>query len=165
MTNLHDAGGEHVTQSYMMQVVSDIDDTLMCSGGTWPAGRDMRYPRKCMYPGALALYSELDIGYCTRLQQCKRLEKKRSRQASGSLSDTEKVQSVAAGEPGYLSKLRRSISSLRHSRRYTRPSVCSGSVQNKQLGSFQPPPQKEKQAGRLSASLSLIMVCIWRHAF
>ena len=51
-----------------LQVVSDIDDTLMCSGGAWPAGRDMRYPRKCMYPGALALYSELDIGYCTRLQ-------------------------------------------------------------------------------------------------
>lgn len=54
--------------SVVLQVVSDIDDTLMCSGGNWPAGRDMRYPRKCMYPGALALYSELDIGYCTRLQ-------------------------------------------------------------------------------------------------
>lgn len=52
----------------VMQVVSDIDDTLMCSGGTWPAGQDTRYPRKCMYPGALALYSELDIGYCSRLQ-------------------------------------------------------------------------------------------------
>ncbi|DBA92139.1 hypothetical protein WJX77_008470 [Trebouxia sp. C0004] len=102
-----------------LKVVSDIDDTLMCSGGTWPAGRDMRYPRKCMYPGALALYSELDIGYCTRLQQCKRLEKKRSRQASGSLSDSDKMQSAASGEPGYLSKLRRSISSLRHSRRDT----------------------------------------------
>ena len=53
---------------FCVQVVSDIDDTLMCSGGTWPAGRDTRYPRKCMYPGALALYAELDIGYCTRLQ-------------------------------------------------------------------------------------------------
>ena len=51
-----------------MQVVSDIDDTLMCSGGTWPAGRDTRYPKKCMYPGALTFYSELDIGYNTKIQ-------------------------------------------------------------------------------------------------
>lgn len=51
------------------------------------------------------------------LQQCKRLERKRARQASGSLSDTDKA-APTAGEPGYLSKLRRSISSLRSSRRY-----------------------------------------------
>lgn len=54
------------------------------------------------------------------LQQCKRLEKKRARQASDSLSDTDKA-APAAGEPGYLSKLRRSISSLRSSRRYLPP--------------------------------------------
>ncbi|KAL3156916.1 hypothetical protein ABBQ38_001178 [Trebouxia sp. C0009 RCD-2024] len=99
-----------------LKVVSDIDDTLMCSGGFWPAGRDTRYPKKCMYPGALTFYSELDIGYKTKIQQCKRLEKKRARQASDSLSDTDKA-APAAGEPGYLSKLRRSISSLRSSRR------------------------------------------------
>lgn len=52
----------------MLQVVSDIDDTLMCSGGFWPAGRDTRYPKKCMYPGALTFYSELDIGYNTKIQ-------------------------------------------------------------------------------------------------
>ena len=51
------------------------------------------------------------------LQQCKRLEKKRVRQASDSASDTDRA-APAAGEPGYLSKLRRSISSLRSSRRY-----------------------------------------------
>lgn len=150
MTKLHDAGGEHVTQKCMMQVVSDIDDTLMCSGGTWPAGRDMRYPRKCMYPGALALYSELDIGYCSRLQQCKRLEKKRSRQASGSLSDSDKMQSAASGEPGYLSKLRRSISSissLRHSRRYSKRSLLSGVVQKSPTGFFPSLHLKRKQAG------------------
>lgn len=50
------------------------------------------------------------------LQQCKRLEKKRARQASDCASDTDKA-APAAGEPGYLSKLRRSISSLRSSRR------------------------------------------------
>ena len=140
----------------MMQVVSDIDDTLMCSGGTWPAGRDMRYPRKCMYPGALALYSELDIGYCTRLQQCKRLEKRRSRQASDSLSDSDKMQSAAAGEPGYLSKLRRSISSLRHSRRYSRPSVCSGNVQKQATGFLSASASKGSRQA-VSASLSLVI--------
>lgn len=150
-----------------MQVVSDIDDTLMCSGGTWPAGRDMRYPRKCMYPGALALYSELDIGYCTRLQQCKRLEKKRSRQASGSLSDSDRVQSAAAGEPGYLSKLRRSISSLRHSRRYSRPFFCVEMRKNKQLGVFQPASatkgsrqaEYQPESGRCYAFGSMRFIC------
>ena len=52
----------------LLQVVSDIDDTLMCSGGFWPAGRDTRYPKRCQYPGALALYSELDIGYNSKIQ-------------------------------------------------------------------------------------------------
>lgn len=52
----------------MLQVVSDIDDTLMCSGGFWPAGRDTRYPKRCQYPGALTFYSELDIGYNTKIQ-------------------------------------------------------------------------------------------------
>ena len=44
----------------MLKIVSDIDDTLMCSGGTWPAGCDKRYPRHCLYPGALAFFKELD---------------------------------------------------------------------------------------------------------
>lgn len=52
----------------MTQVVSDIDDTLMCSGGFWPAGRDTRYPKRCQYPGALTFYSELDIGYNSKIQ-------------------------------------------------------------------------------------------------
>ena len=56
---------------------------------------------------------------CPVLQQCKRLEKKRARQASGSLSGSEKMQTASSvsDEPGYLSKLRRSITSLRHARR------------------------------------------------
>lgn len=51
-----------------VQVISDIDDTLMCSGARWPAGRDNRYPRHCVYPGVLALYNELDISHMQRLQ-------------------------------------------------------------------------------------------------
>ena len=50
----------------VMQVVSDIDDTLMCSGGHYPAGRDMRYPHNCVYPGILAFYNELDVGHVQR---------------------------------------------------------------------------------------------------
>jgi hypothetical protein len=44
------------------KIVSDVDDTLSCSGGSFPAGCDMSYPRKCIYPGVLAFYRELDLG-------------------------------------------------------------------------------------------------------
>lgn len=44
------------------KVLSDIDDTLVCSGGHYPAGIDRRWPRKTVYPGVLALYRELDLG-------------------------------------------------------------------------------------------------------
>lgn len=40
----------------------------MCSGGRWPAGRDTRFPRQCVYPGVLALYNELDIGHMQRIK-------------------------------------------------------------------------------------------------
>ena len=55
-----------------LQVVSDIDDTLMCSGGSYPAGRDTRYPHNCVYPGILAFYNELDVGHVQRseIQVC-----------------------------------------------------------------------------------------------
>ena len=45
------------------KVISDVDDTLTCSGGTWPAGIDSSYPRKTVYPGVLAFYRELDLGF------------------------------------------------------------------------------------------------------
>jgi len=44
------------------KVLSDVDDTLSCSGGMYPAGIDKRYPRKTVYPGVLAFYEELDKG-------------------------------------------------------------------------------------------------------
>jgi hypothetical protein len=52
----------------LLKIVSDIDDTLMCSGGHWPAGCDRRYPRKCIYPGALAFFKELDTRQALRVQ-------------------------------------------------------------------------------------------------
>jgi len=52
----------------LLKIVSDIDDTLMCSGGHWPAGCDRRYPRKCIYPGVLAFFKELDTRQALRVQ-------------------------------------------------------------------------------------------------
>ena len=44
------------------KILSDVDDTLLSSGGLYPAGIDKRYPRKVVYPGVLAFYRELDLG-------------------------------------------------------------------------------------------------------
>ena len=44
------------------KIVSDVDDTLTCSGGSYPAGVDTSYPKKAVYPGVLAFYRELDLG-------------------------------------------------------------------------------------------------------
>lgn len=44
------------------KVLSDVDDTLYCSGGMYPAGVDKRFPKKTVYPGVLGFYRELDIG-------------------------------------------------------------------------------------------------------
>ena len=44
------------------KILSDVDDTLLCSGGVFPAGSDKSYPRKALYPGVLAFYRELDLG-------------------------------------------------------------------------------------------------------
>jgi len=44
------------------KILSDVDDTLSCSGGHYPAGIDRRYGKKVVYPGVLAFYRELDLG-------------------------------------------------------------------------------------------------------
>lgn len=44
------------------KVLSDVDDTLYCSGGSYPAGVDKRFGKKVVYPGVLAFYRELDLG-------------------------------------------------------------------------------------------------------
>lgn len=38
-----------------VKIFSDVDDTLACSGGLFPAGIDNRYPRHTIYPGGLLL--------------------------------------------------------------------------------------------------------------
>lgn len=44
------------------KILSDVDDTLLCSGGGYPAGVDKTYPRKAIYPGVLSFYRELEAG-------------------------------------------------------------------------------------------------------
>jgi hypothetical protein len=44
------------------KILSDVDDTLCSSGGSYPAGIDKRYGKKVVYPGVLAFYRELDLG-------------------------------------------------------------------------------------------------------
>ncbi|KAL3799327.1 hypothetical protein ACHAW5_001264 [Stephanodiscus triporus] len=44
------------------KVLSDVDDTLTSSGGSYPAGIDKRYNKRVVYPGVIGLYRELDLG-------------------------------------------------------------------------------------------------------
>ncbi|KAH9252950.1 hypothetical protein BASA81_009106 [Batrachochytrium salamandrivorans] len=44
------------------KVLSDVDDTFICSGGRYPAGMDDTYPHHAIYPGASAFYSALGAG-------------------------------------------------------------------------------------------------------
>eukprot|EP01039_Chlorochromonas_danica_P011102 gene11102-12368_t len=59
------AEGRRRIQLSWRKIVSDVDDTLSCSGGSWPAGMDLSYPKKAIYPGVLAFYRELDLGIGT----------------------------------------------------------------------------------------------------
>lgn len=44
------------------KILSDVDDTLTSSGGSYPAGIDKRYTKRVVYPGVIGLYRELDLG-------------------------------------------------------------------------------------------------------
>jgi hypothetical protein len=65
------------------KVISDVDDTLMSSGGRYPAGIDDKYPRHFVYPGAFAFYESLDMNFL-----------KRQDDSSSSAMDTEEEQDV-----------------------------------------------------------------------
>lgn len=49
-------------RKFWRKVLSDVDDTLSCSGGSYPSGIDKRYGKKVIYPGVLGFYRELDLG-------------------------------------------------------------------------------------------------------
>eukprot|EP00520_Triparma_pacifica_P007006 CAMPEP_0118651948 /NCGR_PEP_ID=MMETSP0785-20121206/11055_1 /TAXON_ID=91992 /ORGANISM="Bolidomonas pacifica, Strain CCMP 1866" /LENGTH=475 /DNA_ID=CAMNT_0006544429 /DNA_START=267 /DNA_END=1691 /DNA_ORIENTATION=+ len=44
------------------KILSDVDDTMLCSGNHYPAGIDARFGKKVLYPGCLGFYRELDLG-------------------------------------------------------------------------------------------------------
>lgn len=46
-----------------VKILSDIDDTVLCSGGTFPAGCDKRLPKKMLYPGFATFLRELDCSF------------------------------------------------------------------------------------------------------
>jgi hypothetical protein len=48
------------------KILSDVDDTFFSSGGRFPAGCDVSYPRHVLYPGVLSVYRELDVGWNSR---------------------------------------------------------------------------------------------------
>lgn len=54
--------GKRFARRPWRKILSDVDDTLSCSGGRYPAGCDKQLPRKAIYPGVLDLYRELDLG-------------------------------------------------------------------------------------------------------
>lgn len=55
-------GRKMLTARPWRKILSDIDDTLKCSGNHFPAGCDLSLPRKAIYPGVLGLYREIDLG-------------------------------------------------------------------------------------------------------
>ena len=57
-------------RSAWRKVISDVDDTLLSSGGRYPAGIDKTYPHHCIYPGAICFYKELDFGSHPIIDEC-----------------------------------------------------------------------------------------------
>jgi phosphatidate phosphatase APP1 len=55
-------GKSRIEQFAWRKILSDVDDTLMCTAGSFPSGIDTRYPKHAIYPGVMAFYRELDIG-------------------------------------------------------------------------------------------------------
>ncbi|KAL4427949.1 hypothetical protein ABPG75_002038 [Micractinium tetrahymenae] len=83
----------------VLKLLSDVDDTVFSSGGSFPAGSDTRYPKKCYYPGALALYAELDRSFAKRYGAVlQRLRDSERRQAHG----LPPLPPLPAAQPGQL---------------------------------------------------------------
>lgn len=53
-----------------IKVLSDIDDTVFCSGGSFPAGCDDRIPKSMVYPGCLSLFRILDYSWKPNVPSC-----------------------------------------------------------------------------------------------
>jgi len=53
-----------------IKILSDIDDTLYSSGGSFPAGCDKTFPKHRVYPGCLELFKALDWSYSDSETSC-----------------------------------------------------------------------------------------------
>jgi len=53
-----------------IKILSDMDDTLFCSGGHFPAGCDRRFPKGVVYPGCLTLFRVLDKTFDAQKPSC-----------------------------------------------------------------------------------------------
>jgi len=49
------------TNATLLKILSDIDDTMRCSGALLRSGVDVRYQRKTVYPGYCQFLRELDL--------------------------------------------------------------------------------------------------------
>jgi hypothetical protein len=68
---IYDPSGTSLTTTTLLKILSDIDDTLFCSGGP-PGGIDCRLPRHTLYPGVLRFYRELDLATDDMVERAKR---------------------------------------------------------------------------------------------
>jgi len=48
------------TKHQWKKILTDMDDTLLCSGGWYPAGIDLRYPRNTAYPGVTTFFHTME---------------------------------------------------------------------------------------------------------
>jgi len=79
---------DHAHEKRRIKILSDVDDTLIASNGRFPAGCESRYPSHAVYPGALALFEEIDVAATlsgiaisdSKRKSIKRLSKERRKQ-------------------------------------------------------------------------------------
>ena len=139
----HPGGPPGVT----LKVVSDIDDTLVCSGGHYPAGVDRRLPKGCPYPGACALLNELDAGHALRVSEAvaarlAELDKSNSNNATAAAANAD--DGDESGGEGKRSKERDGTCTPRGSSPPPSPRLCA----------IFPPPESSQFSFSSSSSSS-----------
>lgn len=107
-----------------LKVVSDIDDTFLCSGGSFPSGVDKRFPKGTIYPGVIALYRAL-----TEARHYRRMHRIQSQRMFGNAS--------ANGSPGPADT--ESVVSAQDSVQVDQVTVCAVDPSSDQLTSIQIP--------------------------
>lgn len=98
-----------------VKILSDLDDTLYSSGGSFPAGCDRRFPKGVVYPGCLTLFKVLDKTFNPIKPSCnlvflsarphvyKGLMEEKSYQLFRDLLEQERIHTFPTLLPGQLS--------------------------------------------------------------